>query len=64
MDINWTKVPIGTNVYVRNETDQVWHLRKLAVYVEDISLPFGCFGNLSNNGNIVWWRYAKLAEGD
>ena len=62
MDIDWTKVPIETLIYVRNDNDERWHLRKLAIYVENNELPFGCFGDLSTSGSIVWWKYAKIAE--
>lgn len=65
-EVDWSKVPVDTKIYVRDEPDHAWKRGHFAKYEDGKVYTF-------MNGYTSWtvsneysypWEYAKLAEGD
>lgn len=65
--VNWLKIPINTNVFVRNHDDDDWYPRHFAGFdVNNKEFPFKAFKwgrtKWTNSGSINQWAQCKLAE--
>lgn len=62
IEVDWTKVPIDTPIWVRNSKRQDWIKRNFAGCIGGKACVFD-EGSTSKNYNCVLpWEYAKLAE--
>lgn len=64
-EIDWSKVPVDTNIYVRESIDDEWLRRYFAKYVDGKIYAWSAgYTSWSAGGedNVMPWRYAKLAE--
>lgn len=66
-EIDWSKIPVDTKVYVRDNETQNWMLRYFSRYQPRGKYHFEVFhGGLSSsicgNSGKVGYRYCKLAE--
>lgn len=64
-EVDWSKVPIDTKVWVKDVEDCKWFPRHFAKYENGIVYAWDS-GNTSftAEGFLVGWEYAKLAEDD
>lgn len=65
-EIDWTKVPIDTKVYVRNNNNDYWHKEYFASYSKDTWYTYlnGKTSWSNNSGSLACWNQCKLAETD
>ena len=62
--VDWNKVEVDTPILVKDYNDQVWKKRHFAFF-QDGKVYVWMSGGTSwscNNGEVVEWKYAKLAE--
>lgn len=57
-EVNWSTIPVGTVVYVRDREDDPWRRREFVKYSNYSCLPFQC--RESSSGIVLCWKYAKL----
>lgn len=63
-EIDWSKVPVDTPIYVKNISDSDWKPRHFAKY-EDGQVHTWAYGTTSFSAlhsSLMLWKYAKLAE--
>lgn len=64
-NVDWSKIPVDTKIYVRESIDDGWLRRYFAKYV-DGKIYAWCAGYTSwsadGEDNVMPWKYAKLAE--
>lgn len=65
-EIDWSKVPIDTKVYVRNNDNDYWHKEYFASYSKDTWYTYlnGKTSWSNNSGSLACWNQCKLAETD
>lgn len=61
-ETDWSKVPEGTWIYVRDSLTEHFTKRKFVRYIEDSSLPFICYEKDDDDYYRIGWEYAQLAE--
>lgn len=62
--VDWTKVPAGTMIHVRDYDGESWYVREFIQYDREYSVPFVC---KNSEGNIhpysyINWTQAELIE--
>ena len=67
-EIDWTKVPVDTPVYVRGNSSHNWNKRHFCRFDSDNNLYYCYFyGNISwsneENMDLCGWEQCRLAEG-
>ena len=67
-EIDWSKVPVDTKVYVRNYKENEWTPRYFA-RVSSTGIPLVWSNGLTSftsvgDSGMVYWNYIKLAEED
>lgn len=64
--VDWTKVPTGTLIHVRDYNDEQWNTREFISYNSSLALPFVCKNSDTNvdgsNFISINWMQAKLIE--
>lgn len=61
-EIDWSKVPKGTSVYVRDSLNEPFAKEKFFMYIQDSSSQFVCYDDSNDDCYVIGWKYAKLAE--
>lgn len=64
--VDWTKVPVDTQILVRDYENHEWIRRYFARYVNGEVLAWrnGTTSWSTNHENVISWKYAKLAESE
>lgn len=64
-EIDWNNVKVDTLILVREYEDGIWKRRYFAEYKNGAVYAW-VGGNTSwtADGDMIWWRYAKLAESE
>ena len=66
-EVDWSKVPVDTKIYVRESFKGAW-LKKYFAKYENGKIYAWNFGYTSwsvrDEDYVTSWKYAKLAEGD
>ena len=62
--VDWSKVPVDTKIFVRNDENEIWFSRHFAKYVNGkvYSWANGRTSWSTSIDNICDWNYAKLAD--
>ena len=63
--VDWTKVPAGTMIHVRDFTDVKWSKREFASFIPNSKYAFGCKsidGNGQTLDSLSFWAFAELIE--
>jgi len=63
-EIDWSKVPEGTWIYVCDSLTEHFAKRKLVEYIQDSSYPFICYEKDDDDYYVIGWKYAQLTESD
>ena len=58
--VDWTKVPAGTMIHVRDCSNEPWNAREFNHYNEGYTLPFVCKN--ANKGDGELWAQAELIK--
>lgn len=62
-EVDWSKVPVDTPIYVTNNEDRLWSPRYFAKYEDEKIYVFtDRRTSFSKNGMFETYRYAELAE--
>lgn len=62
-DVNWSKVPVDTKIYVKNSEHNDWHPRHFAKYKDGVVWAWNNGEtSFSAGGSATSWEYAKLAD--
>ena len=62
-DVDWTKVPVDTPIYVRNSENDHWLKRHFAEYKnEEVHTWNNGRTSFTTHGLRTAWKYARLAE--
>lgn len=64
-EVDWSKIPIDTKIYVRTDENEAWNLRHFAKYEDGkvYAWAYGCTSWTADlKDNIISWDCAKLAE--
>jgi len=62
---DWTKVPAGTMIHVRDYVSENWNVREFVCYEADSHLPYICKTSPHNPGTSpreIQWAMAELIE--
>lgn len=64
--VDWAKVPVDTQILVRDYENHEWIRRYFARYVNGEVLAWrnGTTSWSTNHENVISWKYAKLAESE
>lgn len=60
--VDWTKVPAGTMIHVRDHDNEDWNVREFCDYNHCSSLPYACKDYEGSDGSYVRWAQAELIE--
>lgn len=62
--VDWKKVPMNTNIEVRDDEYAFWNKRTFIFYDENSDYPYVCIGNATSdyNSKAVGWKYARLPK--
>ena len=64
-EVDWSKVPVDTPIWVRDSEDNEWRPRYFAKYEDGLVHSwYGGTTSWSTNADTMFWNYAKLAKGD
>lgn len=63
-DVDWSKVPVDTKVYVRDDSCTEWYKRYFAKYENGLvyTWMYGQTSWISKEHETECWKYVKLAE--
>lgn len=63
-EIDWSKVPVDTKIYVRDYEGVEWNSMYFAKYENEKVYSWSCGGTSwsCDKNEIISWEYAKLAE--
>ena len=65
--VDWTKVPVDTPILVRDCEEGIWKKRYFAKYEDNMVYAWdggATSWSVSASGNMVGWKFAKLAESE
>ena len=63
--VDWTKVPAGTMIHVRDYDDESWYVREFIQYDREYYLPFVCKnsdGNIDPDSYINWTQAELIGD--
>lgn len=62
--VDWSKVPVDTKIYVKDQENDLWERRHFSHYTSDGKIYAFCNGTTSFTADdgTSRWEYAKLAE--
>lgn len=62
--VDWSKVPVDTKIYVKDQENEPWEKRHFSHYTSDGKIYAFCIGTTSFTADdgASPWEYAKLAE--
>lgn len=63
-EVDWSKIPVDTKIFVRGNKDSRWFRRHFAKYENGKVYAWGNECTSDQTDDCVWWSYAKLAEGE
>ena len=64
-EVDWSKVPVDTPIWVRDSEDNEWRPRYFAKYEDGLVHSwYGGTTSWSTNADTMFWNYAKLAKED
>lgn len=61
-EVDWSKIPVDTKIFVKNNKDSRWFRRHFAKYENGKVYAWGNEYTSDQTDDCAWWSYAKLAE--
>lgn len=61
-EVDWSKIPVDTKVYVRDSENEQWKPRYFAFYRNGIVYTFMYGATSWTSSSQEYWNYTKLAE--